>query len=522
MWLLRSRVLAAVATLSLSFSSQFLYAQTTPSLEEQALRNRVEDLERQLKQLEERFNQQAKPAPEVAPVPAAPVEAAKPLEPSPQDQAMQKQIDDLNQQVKTLEQKDKTAQAAAARKAAPPADPYARPGLALTSPDSELQLRFRALLQIDYRDYFDQPTGSAVDTWLVRRARPILEGTAYEKFGFRIMADFGNTQNNGSVTASTPQIYDAYMDANLYPEFKIRIGKFKPPVGLERLQSPADLTFVERAFPTDLVPNRDIGLQVSGDVLSRTVNYAVGVFDGAVDNTSIQTGDANNGKDLALRIFTQPWRNTNLYGLRGLGVGLAYTRGLQSGVAVTNPQLPTYVTPGQQNFFAYSAGAFANGERVTWAPQLYYSVGPFGVLGEYTNTAQIVTRSTNTQNVSNSAWQVALTWVLTGEDATFRGVIPSRNFNIEQGTWGAAQLVARISKLSVDSDAYLGSTAVRLADPSSQAAKATDYGIGIGWDLNRQIRIMLDYDQTKFEGGAPNGADRPDEKVLITRFQYSL
>jgi hypothetical protein len=28
--------------------------------------------------------------------------------------------------------------------------------------------------------------------------------------------------------------------------------------------------------------------------------------------------------------------------------------------------------------------------------------------------------------------------------------------------------------------------------------------------------------QTKFQGGAANGADRPDEKVIITRFQYSL
>jgi len=522
MWLLRSRVLAAIATLSLSFSCQFLYAQNTPSSEEQALRQRVEDLERQLKQLEERFNQQAKPAPAVAPVPAAPVEAAKPPERSPQDQAMQKQIDDLNQQVTTLEQKEKAVQAAAARKAAPPSDPYARPGIALTSPDSELQVRFRALLQLDYRDYLDQPPGSAVDTWVVRRARPILEGNAYEIFDFRIMADFGNTQNNGSATPSTPQIYDAYIDANLYPEFKIRVGKFKPPVGLERLQSPADLTFVERAFPTDLVPNRDIGLQLSGDVLNRTLNYAVGVFDGAVDNASVQTGDSSNGKELDLRLFAQPWRNTKLTALRGLGVGLAYSRGIQQGVAVTNAQLPTYVTPGQQNFFTYSAGAFANGERVTWAPQMYYSVGPFAVLGEYTNTAQIVTRSTNTQNVSNNAWQVALTWVLTGEDATFRGVIPSHNFNLKQGTWGDVELVARISKLSVDSDAYLGGTAVRLADPASQAAKATDYGIGIGWDLNRQIRIMLDYDQTKFQGGAPNGGDRPDEKVLITRFQYSL
>ena len=522
MWSLRSCILAAIAILSLSFPSQLVRAQATPSPEEQALRQRVEDLERQLKQLEERFNQQANPAPKVAPLPAEPVQAAKPPEPSPQEQAMQKQIDDLNHQVKTLEQKEQTVQAPAVRKPTAPADPYVRNGLVLTAPDSELQVRFRALLQIDYRDYLDQPPGSAVDTWLIRRARPILEGTAYEKFDFRIMADFGNTQNNGTLTASTPQIYDAYVDANLYPEFKIRVGKFKPPVGLERLQSPADLLFAERAFPTDLVPNRDIGLQLSGDVLNRTINYAVGFFDGAVDNTSVQTGDSNNGKDLDLRVFAQPWRSSGIYGLKGLGVGLAYTHGIQSGVAVTNPQLPTYLTPGQQNFFTYAAGAFANGERVTWAPQMYYSIGSIGVLGEYTNTTQFVTRATNSQNVSNNAWQIALSWVLTGENASFRGVIPSHNFNLKQGAWGDVELVARISKLTVDGDAYLGSTATRLADPSTQASKATDYGIGLGWDLSRQFRIMIDYDQTKFQGGAANGADRPDEKVLITRFQYSL
>jgi phosphate-selective porin OprO/OprP len=144
------------------------------------------------------------------------------------------------------------------------------------------------------------------------------------------------------------------------------------------------------------------------------------------------------------------------------------------------------------------------------------------VLGEYTNTAQYVTRSTNTRNVSNNAWQVALSWVLTGEDASFRGVIPSHNFNLNQGTWGSVELVARISQLTVDSDAFAGTASTRLADPSAQASKATDYGIGIGWDLSRQVRVMLNYDQTKFQGGAPNGADRPDEKVIVTRFQYSL
>jgi phosphate-selective porin OprO/OprP len=522
MWSLRSWMLAALAGFSLLFSSQVLYAQTTPSPEEQALRQRVEDLERKLKQLEDRLEQQAQPGPATGAVPPAAAEAAKPPEPSAQEQTMQKQIDELNQQVKSLEKIQQGAQVVPAQRAEAPNQAGTRQGITITSPNGELQLRFRALLQVDYRDYLEQSPGSPVNTFLLRRVRPILEGTAYEKFDFRFTPDFGNTQDNGTTTQSVPQIYDAYVDANLYQQFKIRVGKFKPPLGLERLQSAGDLLFAERAFPSDLVPTRDIGLMFFGDVFNRTLFYAAGVFNGAVDNALSQTGDANNGKDLDVRLYAQPWLNTDLKALRGLGFGVAYGRGVQQGNGLTNPQLPTYVTPGQQAFFAYNAGAIANGQRETWAPQAYYSVGPFGVLAEYTNTAQFVTRSTNTQNVSNNAWQVALSWVLTGEDASFRGVIPTNRFNLSKGHWGDVELVARMSQLRVDSNAYTGTAATQLANPNTQASKAVDYGIGIGWDLSREIRIMLDYDQTSFTGGAANGADRPDEKVIITRFQYSL
>ena len=37
-------------------------------------------------------------------------------------------------------------------------------------------------------------------------------------------------------------------------------GKFKVPVGLERLESATDIRFIERGFPTSLVPNRDLGV----------------------------------------------------------------------------------------------------------------------------------------------------------------------------------------------------------------------------------------------------------------------
>ena len=55
MWSLRSWMLASIAGCGLSLSSQLLYAQTTPSTEEQALRQRVEDLERKHPGIRERL-----------------------------------------------------------------------------------------------------------------------------------------------------------------------------------------------------------------------------------------------------------------------------------------------------------------------------------------------------------------------------------------------------------------------------------------------------------------------------------
>jgi phosphate-selective porin OprO/OprP len=527
MWSLRSSTLASSAAVILSLSSTLLHAQTTPSPEEQALRQRVEDLERKLKQLEDRLEQQARPAQDAAPTagtPAGPSEAAKLPEPSPQEQAMQKQINELNQQVKTLGRKEQSVEAATEKsRTVLPVAPGVRPGLVLTSPSSPFQLRFGGVVQVDYRQFFGQsspPPQSGVDTFLLRRIRPIFEG-GYDDFGFKIMPDFGNGSNSTPTTAPTPQIFDAWIYANLNPALNLKIGKMKAPLGLEELQEDVNLAFPERAFPSSLIPNRDIGLQASGAAFNRTLNYAAGVFDGAVDGTNVGSGDFNNGKDVNLRLFAQPWKNTDLKALRGLGIGVGYGFGVQSG-SLGTPALPTYLTPGQQTWFAYNAGAFANGKRESWAPQLYYSIGPVGLLGEWTNTAQDFTRSTNTQTVSNNAWQVQLTWVLTGEDASYLGVTPSQSFSLKQRRWGSVELVARVSQLRVDSDAFVGNAATQLANPNVNPSKATDYGIGLSWDLSREVRIMFTYDQTKFDGGAPNGASKPDEKVLITRFQYAL
>jgi phosphate-selective porin OprO/OprP len=400
--------------------------------------------------------------------------------------------------------------AAAKAKEAPGIFIGGRDGFGIRSADGAFKLRLGALLHADYRTYFDNSfPGAQPDNFVIRRLRPVMEATFNDKYSLLIRPEFGN---QGAIS-----LLDAYAEARFTPEFRIRAGKFKGPVGLERLQSPQDLAFVERAFPTQLLPNRDIGLQVFGDVLDGRLSYQVAYTDGVRDNTSTDS-DTNSGKDFNARLFAHPFRGTDIDALRGLGVGVSFTGGAQSGT-VASGNLTNYLTPGQQTFFSYSTGTYAAGGRQRWSPQFYYYNGPLGVLGEYAIVTQEITRGSNHAEVTNSAWQLYATWVLTGEDAGYTRPTPRRNFDWQTGGWGAFEVGVRAGELTVDDDHFNGSSTTRFADPAASARKASDLGLVLNWYLNRHIKVQVNYDQTRFQGGAANNADLPDERILFTRVQ---
>lgn len=476
------------------FAAPDLFAQDSAGAGE--LRERLETLDRKVKQLEETLTPATSPAK------------------SARTEDLTRRVDELDQQIRILGRRQELGEEASLAKAKEAATVTAgKDGFGLRSGDGQFRLRIGGVLHVDARGYLDNDfPGASPDTFVIRRLRPVFEGTVFGRFGFRFQPEWGN--------AGSMSLLDGYVDANLAPSFRIRAGKMKGPVGLERLQSPADIAFVERAFPTQLLPNRDVGVQVFGDVLEGRLTYAAGYFNGVRDGASADT-DANASKDFNGRLFAHPFRNTDNDALRGLGIGVAVTTGTQSGSA-SSGNLSTYLTPGQQTFFAYATGTFAAGERQRWSPQFYYYAGPLGVMGEYAIVTQAVTRATNHRDVTHRAWQVYATWVLTGEDASFTRVTPRQNFDADKGTWGALEVGARVSGLEVDGAVFEGSTGTRLADPAVSARKATDYGVVLNWYLNRSVKVQVNYDQTRFQGGAAGGRDLPDERVLITRFQAAF
>lgn len=78
------------------------------------------------------------------------------------------------------------------------------------------------------------------------------------------------------------------------------------PFGLERLHSAASLLFAERALPTRVAPDRDVGVHVLGDVLGGRVSYHGAVINGGPDGAAIST-DTNDAKDLVGRAVVRPW-----------------------------------------------------------------------------------------------------------------------------------------------------------------------------------------------------------------------
>ena len=429
------------------------------------------------------------------------------------------QIRSLEQKLLVLERKQeiKDEDAATAAKAAPKIA-ITDKGFTLASADSANSIKLRGLVQFDNRLFFGD-NGIVNNSFLLRRARLITEGTFAKNYSFQLVPEFGG----GSATAASAfTILDANLGVTVNKALQFKFGKFKSPVGLELLQSDSWTFFDERSLVTNLVPNRDIGAQASGDLFNGTVNYTAGVFNGIADAATSTNADFDNEKDVVGRIFATPFKNDAGSFLQGLSFGVSASLGREKGAS---GRAAGYKTDGQQTFFSYAATTIADGQNWRVSPQFDYRNGSFGAIGEYVlSTVNVRPSATGKKaELQNKAWQLAAGYVLTGEDSSFAGVVPKTNFDFANGTWGAFEVVTRYANLKIDDAAF-----PLYASAASNADEATSYGIGLNWYLSKAVAFKFDYYQTNFgfAPGAPavstNAVLRQDEQSLITRFQVSF
>jgi phosphate-selective porin OprO and OprP len=381
---------------------------------------------------------------------------------------------------------------------------FRRDGVWFSTADGSTHLQVHGYAQADNRMFSSNTRGQELDTFLFRRIRPLFEGTLFNQIDFRVMPDFG--QYN-------PQIQEAYLELKTLPFAKLRVGKFKEPIGLEVLRQDRDLSFTERSIASDLLPLRYLGAQLSGSVLGKSINYEAGYFQGSSDGSNAVFTQWTHGNEGVGRIFLQPFATTSVNVLKNFGFGVAGSAGAQHGT------IAGLKTMSQSTFFKYSSGALADGQHNRLSPQAYYYAGPFGAIAEYAISSQDVLNKGQIARLRNEGWEVQGSVMLTGDKNSYAGFHPHNGFEPNRGFrhLGAVELAVRFSQLGIDPDAF---PLFASAKTSAQRARAT--GIGLNWHLNRYVKLMTDYEHTTFRMASVTATPLHNENVLISRIQLGF
>jgi phosphate-selective porin OprO and OprP len=384
-------------------------------------------------------------------------------------------------------------------------------GFAIATADGQSEVRLRLVLHFDGRSYLgDAPPSS--DTFVMRRVRPFIEGTLWDVVSFRLMPDFPQGQ---------AVLQDAYIEMHPWRWLRVRGGRFMVPIGLEWLQSDSTILLVERSLVTDLVPFRDLGVMISGDLGNGFFAYQFALLNGSPDSGNGPDMSLQSDKDYVGRLFVRPFRATKI-DVTNLGFGVAGSYCDVHGTT-TAPGLPGYRSTGQETIFNYlndpmspSGVVVAQGPHWRVAPQLYWYLGPFGMIAEYVRSSQSVQRMAAAADLEHDAWNLEASFVLTLERAAYEGVVPAHPIDFRHKNFGAFEIVGRYSELQLDPGTFpvFAATAV-----SVQSARET--AGGLNWYMTDFVRIMLTFEHTEFTGGAPVG-NRPPENGLLGRFQIAL
>jgi len=217
--------------------------------------------------------------------------------------------------------------------------------------------------------------------------------------------------------------------------------------------------------------------------------------------------DVNSGKDLAGRVVFYPFRSGSepQHLLANFGFHLGGSTGDQSGA------LPTFRTTAGQTYFAFPATVTADGTRNRVSPAVFLYAEGFGGFAEYARTTQDILSSGTPFTVTNQAWGVTATYVLTGESTSERGVKPRRPFDPAAGTWGAVQVAARYAELTLDGQLF--DTGIAGATASRKTQQMT---FDTNWYLNNYVKFYGTFERFDFSG------TRASENLILFRAQLAF
>lgn len=367
-------------------------------------------------------------------------------------------------------------------------------GFKVETEDGRYELRIFGIVQTDLRDYLDKRDRTDHERFLVRRARPYLEGHVLGGVDYRLMMDLGN----GEV-----DLLDAFLDAKLLGSWlRFRAGKYKQPFSYEQFKM-EDLTLAvfERSAIDVLAPARNVGVMFHGGDPGRRFEYALGVSNGLRDS---DFEEKRNEKDVVGRVVARPFAAVPALSSLQIGVSGAYGEETDA----FDPE--AFSTPMRVKYFHFAEGVNAAGSRVRVSPELAYFAGPFAM------AAQVLVQRQRVQNVKALAPAVTVpmtgyyglaSLVLTGEHRTSYAefIHPRRPVSFSGGPHGtgALELYARVSGLAVSDVAF--DERYHLAERDEVAGGVNELSLGLNWYLDRWVWLMATFEHAIFDRSLPLG-----------------
>jgi len=303
-----------------------------------------------------------------------------------------------------------------------------------------------------------------------RRARIETDATIYERFLFKIQYDFAD---GGSA------LKDAYVGITAIPYLgRVRIGQSYEAISLDQLTSSKYSEFMERGLTTTFAGDRNPGINFNNAFFGDRLTYAVGVFRTAGDSGNT---DGDGTWSITGRLTGLPWyQEENKFLHVGLATRYADVAGTTRFRARPEAHLAETVA---------DTGNFEVTNYVTLGPEAAFVYGPFSLQGEYMYTT---TDAPVYDDPDFHAYTFSASYWLTGESRNFKTDIaefdrvkPKRNL-FQSGGLGAWEVALRYSNLDLDDELISG-------------GKISDVTVGLNWQWNPNMRMMVNYVHSDIE-----------------------
>jgi phosphate-selective porin OprO and OprP len=374
---------------------------------------------------------------------------------------------------------------------APPLRVEYQDGLRVSTVDGSFTLVLDGTSQMDFR--YGRVGANERSTFLIRRAQLGAAGTFERLIEWRVKYEMASIE--AGTTPRRVALEETYVGLRLRRWAVLRMGLLKVPLESEFTKTAhRSLDFAERSWASRISPGRDMGVQVAGDVGTGQLDYTLGFFNGASnDSAGKATHDSNSAKDWAGQLRLHPWACAQKPALRGLQLSAGFTSGGNDGDPIT-----AFVSQETDVKVVVPAPeVVGSGRRERWAVDGQWLAGPVGLKAEYAAMDNDLARGATRGRVRLQAYYASVTWLVTGERKVVDIIRPKRPVGRGRG-WGSVELGARLSGFLVDESSHAQGADAQLVDFGQSARRATSVALGVTWRPHALARVMLNYVSDRF------------------------